>query len=234
MPKNNEIYQSIPKHVGLILDGNRRWAREHNLPIIEGHRQGAETFKDISQHAFRSGVKFLSAYIFSTENWSRKAEEVNYLMGLIIRAVEKYLDSYHKLGIKITILGDISGLEQKIQKAVKRTEDKTRDNKNATLALCLNYGGQDEIVAAVNQLLSKNKTGEVSKDLISQNLYHPEIPPLDLIIRSSGEKRLSGFMLWRSDYAELYFTDKYWPDFKEIDFDHALSDFANRKRRFGA
>jgi undecaprenyl diphosphate synthase len=225
---------TVPTHVGLILDGNRRWARERNLPTLEGHRQGFEHLKAVAEHAFDKGVKYLSAYIFSTENWSRTQEEVSYLMNLVIKMMDKYLDEVHEKGIKIVILGREDGLRQDVLKAIRRAEEKTRHNTRGTLALCFNYGGHDEIVDATRQIVSQGIPPEqITRETVAAALYGPEVPGVDLIIRTSGEQRLSGFMLYRSDYAELYFSNKYWPDFTSDDFDEALADYAGRKRRFG-
>lgn len=223
---------SAPTHIGLVLDGNRRWAKANGLPTFEGHRRGAEVFKDISFKCFDYGVKYLSAYVFSTENWSRTKEEVAYLMRLLIKAVELHLEEFNKKNIKIVVLGSRQGLDKKIVKLLENIESKTCENKKATLALCFNYGGKQEIVDAVNCLIDRGET-TLTKDMVSQSVYHPEIPELDLLIRTSGENRTSGFMLWRSDYAELYFCQKLWPDFSEEDLKLALTEYANRERRYG-
>lgn len=225
----------LPEHVGIILDGNRRWAKQHNLPTLEGHRIGSEVFKDISLHAFERGVKYLSAYVFSTENWSRAEEEISYLMGLVAKAVERFLNEFNEHNIKIVVLGRRDGVEAKVLKSIDQTIEKTKDNDGGTLALCFNYGGQEEIADAVKDIISQGTKPEaVTPELLIANLYHPEIPAIDLLIRTSGEHRLSGFMLYRSAYAEFYFSDVLWPDFKPKDFDDALADYAKRNRRFGA
>lgn len=222
---------SVPAHVGIILDGNRRWAKQQGLPTLEGHRRGAETFKEIALHAFEKGVGTVSAYIFSNENWQRTEEEVGYLMQLVIKAVDQYLDEFHERGIKVVILGRREGLRKKVVESIVHTESKTADNTGGTLALCFNYGGQEEIADAAAQLAATKQ--EITSENLSLAMYKPEVPNLDLIIRTSGEQRLSGFMLWRSPYAELYFTPTLWPAFTPADFDFALTDYANRQRRFG-
>lgn len=225
----------LPVHVGLILDGNRRWAKEKGLATLEGHRQGAEVFKEISLGAFDRGIKYLSAFVFSTENWSRTEEEVGYLMNLVAKAVEKYLDEFHDRGIRIVILGRREGIRQKVLDAINRTEEKTKNNEKGTLALCFNYGGQEEIIDAVKGLIGAGiPADEVTNDKLRQNLYAPEVPDLDLVIRTSGEMRTSGYMMWRAAYAELAFVDKYWPDFTLSDLDNALNEYQERQRRFGA
>lgn len=222
---------SLPVHVGIILDGNRRWAQSKGLPTLEGHRQGAEVFKQVALHAFDIGIKFVSAYVFSNENKRRSEEEIGYLMKLVIKAVENYLDEFKEKGIKIVILGQRDELSGKVLEAVTRAEDNTKNNTKGTLALCFNYGGHEEIADAAEKL-SKNGM-EITPEAISNSLYSPEIPPLDLIIRTSGEQRLSGFMLWRSAYAELYFSPAMWPAFTVNDFDSCLSEYEKRNRRFG-
>ncbi len=220
----------IPKHVGIILDGNRRWAKKSGLDTLKGHQKGSEVFKEISLHLFDKGVEFVSGYIFSTENWQRKAEEVDYLMRLVIKAVEMHLDEYHKKGIKIKILGTRENLKPNILKAIERTESKTAENTNGTLALCFNYGGHQEVVDAVN---SANTYGEFTEKIIKDNLYASEVPNIDLLVRTSGEQRLSGFMMWRAQYAELFFEQKLWPEVTVDDSDMWLDEYNNRNRRFG-
>ena len=230
----NDNTQAIPIHLGLILDGNRRWAKSKGLPSLEGHRQGSEVFKTISLDCFDRGVKYLSAYVFSTENWTRTEEEVSYLMQLLLKAVEKYLDEFNKNGIKIVILGNRARLSPKVLQGIEKAELSTANNTKATLALCLNYGGKQEIVDAVNNIVKSGiKEEEITEETISRNLYEPSVPDIDLLVRTSGEYRTSGFMMWRSAYAELYFTDKLWPDFTTQDLDQAFTEYAHRQRRFG-
>lgn len=227
--------QTLPKHVGIILDGNRRWAKENGLPTLKGHRQGMDVLKEVSFHAFERGVQYLSAFVFSTENWQRAEEEVNYLMDLTIKAVEKYLDEYHERGIRVVILGRRKGIRQKVLDAIARAEEKTKDNTQGTLALCFNYGGKEELVDAVKHIVAEGFTPqEITADVITGSLYSPEIPDLDLLIRTSGEERTSGFMLYRAAYAELNFNKKFWPDFTIADFDKALVEYEKRERRYGS
>lgn len=231
---NMQNVEILPTHVGLVLDGNRRWAKERGLPALKGHRQGMDVLRDVSFYAFERGVQYLSAFIFSTENWQRTEEEVNYLMDLTIKAVEKYLDEFHERGIKLICLGRRKGIRQNVLDAIVRAEEKTKDNTQGTLALCFNYGGKEELVDAVKQIVASGLTPpEITKDVVTGSLYCPEIPDVDLIIRTSGEQRTSGFMLYRSDYAELYFVKKHWPDFTVEDFNDALSEFEKRVRRHG-
>lgn len=224
----------IPKHVGFILDGNRRWAKEQGVPTLDGHRRGAEVFKDISLQAFDKGVEYLSAFVFSTENWRRTEKEVSYLMKLLVRAVDKYLDEYHKRGIRIIVIGQREGISRSVTNAIEKTEKKTQDNTNGTLVLCFNYGGQQEIIDATKKILAENiAPTEVTKEIFEQYLYAPEVPAVDLLVRTSGEERTSGFMLWRAAYAELMFIKKYWPAFEASDLDEVLNSYASRQRRFG-
>lgn len=225
---------SIPTHVGFILDGNRRWAKQQSLPSLEGHRQGAEVFKKIALATFDRGVQYVSAYVFSTENWSRTKEEVKYLMGLVVKATDTYLNDFHEKGIKIVILGKREGLDEKVVAAIEKTEQKTAMNTNGTLALCFNYGGKDEIIEATKQLIASNiAADDITEEMFSEYVYGPDVPPIDLLIRTSGEQRLSGFMLWRAAYAELLFTDTFWPAYTSDELESNLLEFANRQRRFG-
>ncbi len=224
----------IPTHVGIILDGNRRWAKAKGLKTIDGHREGAEAFKRVSLAAFETGVKYLSAFIFSTENWQRAKEEVSFLMKLVVKAVELHLDEFHQKNIKIIVVGSRSDVPKAVIKAIDRTEQKTANNTGGTLALCFNYGGKPELVDAVKKIVASGVSAQdVTEELINDSVYYPELPQVDLLIRTSGEKRTSGFMLWRADYAEMLFIDKMWPDFTEDDLAGALSEYANRHRRFG-
>jgi undecaprenyl diphosphate synthase len=224
----------LPQHVGIILDGNRRWAKEQGVPTLDGHRRGAEVFKDIALGAFDEGVKYLSAFVFSTENWQRTEEEVSYLMKLVVRAVEKYLNEFNERGIKILVSGNRQNLSKTVQDSINRTIEKTKNNTNGCLVLCFNYGGHQEIADAVKKIIASGIAEDaVTTDVIEQNLYSPEVPSLDLLIRTSGEQRTSGFMLWRAAYSELYFTDKYWPDFTADDFNQALEEYKQRNRRYG-
>lgn len=223
-----------PGHVGIILDGNRRWARANGLETLEGHKRGSEVFKTVSLGLFERGVKYVSGFIFSTENWQRKADEVDYLMRLVIKAVEIHLDEYHKNNIRIRILGMRDNLKPSVLKAIEKTERKTADNTGGTLALCFNYGGREEIVEATKKLIASGVSPyEVDQQMVSSQMYAPEIPDIDLLVRTSGEQRLSGFMMWRAEYAELLFTQKHWPDITLADFDGFLDEYNQRKRRFG-
>lgn len=224
----------IPAHVGFILDGNRRWAKQQGLPAFEGHRLGFENLKTVTEHAFKKGVKYVSAYIFSTENWNRAREEVDYLMGLALKIATKDAKQLIKKNVRVVVLGVHDNVPPKVSKALRQAEADSENNTGGTLALCFNYGGLREITDAVKSIITSGTAAQdVTQETISQHLYHPEVPAVDLLIRTSGEKRISNFMLWRAAYAELYFTNTYWPDFGIIELDKALNQYTKRNRRFG-
>ncbi len=224
----------LPTHLGLIMDGNRRWAKEQNLPTLKGHYQGAEVLKDIAVTAIHSGIPFVSVFAFSTENWTRSKSEVTYLMKLIIRFAQQYLDEFAEKDIRLVHIGARDGLPKDVLNALDKAAKRTAAGKKGTLALCINYGGQQEIVDAAKKLLRHNvNPRSLSVREFERYLYEPDVPPLDLVIRTSGEYRTSGFMLWRAAYAEYVFIDKYWPDFSKQDLKMALLYYARRQRRFG-
>jgi undecaprenyl diphosphate synthase len=201
---------------------------------MDGHKEGAETFKKVSLAAFESGVKYLSAFVFSTENWQRAKEEVSFLMKLVVRAVELHLDEFHKANIRILIVGRKENVPKSVLKAIERTEEKTAHNTKGTLVLCFNYGGKPELVDAVKKIIASDVAPEdITEQTINDSLYGAEIPDIDLLIRTSGEQRTSGFMLWRAAYAEYMFFDKMWPDFTVSDLGAALAEYSQRQRRFG-
>lgn len=223
---------AVPRHLGIILDGNRRWAEKQGLKTLEGHKKGAEVFREIVYAALDRGVEYVSAYIFSTENWQRTQEEVSYLMNMVLRVVDKYLDEFHKKGIRILILGSQEGLDDKVAASLEKTVSKTAGNTNGTVALCFNYGGKQEIVDAIKSLPNDQKA-HLTPESFEQYLYSKDLPPVDLVLRTSGEHRTSGFMLWKADYAELSFVDTLWPDFTPEDLDDVLAGYRKRDRRFG-
>ncbi len=226
--------QKIPQHVGLILDGNRRWARERGLPTLDGHSRGYDNLKDVAKLAIDRGVRYVSAYIFSTENWNRTPKEVKYLMDLAYRMLTKDVAELNREQIRVVWVGSRDKVSQKLITAIEKAEEATQGNARGTLALCFNYGGQDELVDAARRIAAKNlQPEEITREVLEEALYAPEVPPVDLLIRTSGEQRLSGYMLYRAAYAELYFTDQYWPDFTEEDLDAALAEYVRRERRHG-
>lgn len=232
---NHNSQESIPRHLGLILDGNRRWAEDNGLPKLEGHRRGYQNLKTIAEAAFDQGVEYVSAFVFSTENWQRSHEEVAYLMDLLVRVVHKELMSLDKKGIRIRYLGTKDRLESRVLDVIMEAEEATKHNTRAQLALCFNYGGQTEISEAMISIMRAGFNPEdITPDLISKHLYAPDIPPVDFVIRTSGEQRLSNFMLWRVAYSEIYFEmNKHWPAYTADDLGIALSEYAARQRRFG-
>ncbi|NTW61808.1 di-trans,poly-cis-decaprenylcistransferase [Candidatus Saccharibacteria bacterium] len=225
---------NIPKHVGLIIDGNRRWAKKHGLPTYEGHLAGYETLKNLILTLVNEGVEYVSVYGFSTENWKRSQDEVKNLMGLVLRVLTSDMAVLTENDIKLKVLGSREGLNDRIIKAIDNAEELTKDNKTGTFALCFNYGGQLEIVDAIKKIIQSGvPADEVNVDMVSQNLYAPEIPPVDLVIRTSGEKRLSNFMLWRVEYSEFTFVDKLWPDMTSDDISEIIQEYTKRHRRIG-
>lgn len=233
MSKNKTA--KLPSHIGMILDGNRRWAKNRNLPAFKGHQQGYITLKKIIDATFKRGVKYLSVYMFSTENWNRTKKEVSFLMDLTLRMLTSDLKEIHQKGIRIVWLGSTERLSKKLVQALNNASEITKNNKKGTVVLCFNYGGQLEVVEAVKKIIKSGAKAEmITEQIVADNLYYPEIPPVDIIVRTSGEKRLSNFMLWRAAYSELMFIDKHWPDFDETDLDNVINEYTSRQRRFGA
>ena len=226
---------TIPKHVGYIVDGNRRWAKSHGLPPYEGHLAGYNCLKDVLIETVQQGVPYVSAYVFSTENWKRSADEVKRLMALILRILTSDVPIFNEYNVRLKVIGTREGLSAKVLKAIDSAEAATAQNDGGELALCFNYGGQLEIADAVKKIIAAGtKAEDVTEELIAQNLYAPEVPPIDLIVRTSGEQRISNFMLWRAAYSELMFIDKNWPDMTKDDVTFIMNEYANRQRRFGS
>ncbi|QHU91919.1 di-trans,poly-cis-decaprenylcistransferase [Candidatus Saccharibacteria bacterium oral taxon 488] len=224
----------LPRHVGFIVDGNRRWAKKHGLPAYEGHLAGYNSLKDVLLETLRRGVKYASAYVFSTENWKRSEEEVGHLMGLLLKVLESDVPIFLEHNVRMRVIGSREGLSETLRKAIERAEERTRNLTGGELLLCLNYGGHLEIADAVKKIVQSGVTAEdVTPELIAQNLYAPEVPPCDLIVRTSGEQRLSNFMLWRAAYSELMFIEKNWPDMTIKDVEFILEEYKKRNRRFG-
>lgn len=226
--------KQAPRHIGYIVDGNRRWAKNHGLPTYEGHLAGYNAIQDVARATFDEGVEYMSAYIFSTENWKRSQDEVNKLMGLVLRLLTADLHHFTDNNIKLKVLGSREGVDAKILKEIENAEKTTEHNTAGTLALCFNYGGQLEIVDACKEIIQEGVDAEnVTVDTITEHLYNPEIPPIDLIVRTSGEQRLSNFMLWRAAYSEFMFVEKTWPDMTKEDVRAIVEEYNNRSRRFG-
>lgn len=226
--------QTIPVHLGFILDGNRRWARQHSIPEFDGHLAGYTALTEVIRACFDSGVKYVSIYAFSTENWQRDQSEVSHLMKLALHAFSKDLKNLVKDRIKVRFLGTKEGLSGKIMTVMEKAEEATMLFEGKTLAVCFNYGGQEEIVSAVRAAARDGIDPQnLTERDITEHLYASDIPPVDMVVRTSGEQRISNFMLWRISYSELLFLDKYWPDMNPEDVDTIIAEYGRRQRRFG-
>lgn len=224
----------LPNHIGIILDGNRRWAKARSLHTFDGHKAGYENIKTIGDVFFARGIKFLTIFAFSTENWNRSKDEVKYLLRLADTVLTKETSAMHKKGRRVLYLGIYDRLNKSLVNKIQKVEELTKNNTKGTVGICFNYGGQQEIADAMKAIMAKGvKPEQITPELISANIYHPEIPPIDIVVRTSGEQRISNFMLWRSAYSEIMFVDKNWPDFDESDVDKVLEEYARRNRRFG-
>lgn len=234
----DETAKIVPTHLGFIVDGNRRWAKEHGLPSSEGHRRGYEVLKKIAYVCKDRGIKYMSAYIFSSENWGRSADEVGYLMKLFLFAFRHDMRKFIDDGFRIVFLGRRDRVSQEILDIMDEAETESAGNSGATLAIHFNYGGHAEIIDAARHLAADVQSGradlaEMTDDKFRQYLYHPEVPDMDMMVRTSGEQRVSGFALWRIAYSELMFLDKKWPDMTEADIDTIIAEYSHRNRRFG-
>lgn len=228
---------NIPNHVAIIMDGNRRWAKERNLPSFDGHRAGLNNLIKLSKYIFETGTKYLSVFAFSTENFKRSEEEVKYLMDLFVKEFPKYIKEFEKNKIKVIFSGRRENLRADVLELVDSYNNKIVDSYNGVLNMCLNYGGEQEVVDACKKIVlecmnSNLDIDTINEESITKYLYH-ELPPIDLMIRTSGEYRISNFMLYYLAYAEMYFTETYFPSFDIKCYDEALADFSSRNRRFG-
>ncbi len=224
--------EKTPNHIGIIMDGNGRWAKQRGKIRSFGHKAGSDNVDRVVSYAFSKGVRTLSLYAFSSENWARPKEEVDELMRLLEVYFKKFLKKVLKNDIRLFVMGDISALSTKLQKIIIDAMEKSKNNTSHVLNIGLNYGARQEIVTAVKKLIKENK--EITEQSILENLYTAPFGEPDLIIRTGGELRLSNFMLYQGAYSELYFTDVLWPDFDEVELDKAIESFSKRKRRFGA
>lgn len=231
--------EDMPKHIAIIMDGNRRWAKAKGKPVSYGHKEGAKTLEKIVRYANKIGLEYITVYAFSTENWKRTEEEVKALMMLL----QNYLDDYAKRAdtenIRVKILGDISALSSGMQKSIQNCMERTKDNTGVTFNIALNYGGRDELIKAIKQIANQVKNNEIqtediTEQVVSNHLYTKGEPEPDLLIRTSGEQRLSNFLPWQLVYTEFLFIDKNWPDFEEEDLDKAIIEYQKRTRKFGA
>ena len=234
MPDKN----NFPKHIAIIMDGNGRWAAKRNLPRTEGHRVGIDNIKDTIQAAEELGLKFITFFAFSTENWKRPEPEVNMLMASLSRFLKKELQDLHQRNIRFKTIGRGDPVPKKLQRELKEAQELTRDNSGLTVVLGFNYGGRAEIVDAAKKISQSVLRGDINaaaidEDFFAKFLYTADMPEPDILVRTSGEQRISNFLLWQLSYAELYFTPTYWPDFKKADLIKAIRDYQKRDRRFG-
>ena len=229
---SNSIINETPTHIAMIMDGNGRWAKERGLKRTAGHEEGAKTVRRITQHCSKLGVKYLTLYAFSTENWARPKLEVEFLMKLLEKYLKSELEVYLENSIRFKAIGDLSKFSKSLQNIIKQTEEKTAKGKKLTQILALNYGSQDEILRAIKRL--NEKSLEITKENFESCLDTAGVPDVDMLIRTSGEIRLSNYLLWQNAYAELFFTQTYWPEFSTSELDDMINDFINRERRFGA
>lgn len=232
------VKNTLPRHIAIIMDGNGRWAKERSLPRNYGHREGVKRVKEIVQAALKAGVGFITFFAFSTENWNRPKKEINMLMRYLDNFLVREISGMHKNNIRFKMIGESRQLPEKIQEKINNAQKKTAGNTGLTLVLALNYGSRQEIVEAAKRFARDALSGRSSPqgldmDIFSSYLYTAGLPDPDLLIRTSGEMRVSNFLLWQLSYAEFYFTNKYWPDFKADDFMAALEEYKSRERRFG-
>lgn len=229
--------KNMPKHVGIILDGNGRWAKEKGLSRSMGHKAGFDNLKKLSLYIFNKKIEVLSVYAFSTENFKRSKEEVNYLMDLFIKGFKSLSKEFNKKNIKIIFSGRKEPLSDEVYEVMEKITSTTKNNTGGTLNICLNYGGHAEIIDATKKIINDLDNKNISINDIDETLYnkylYQELPPIDYLIRTSGEMRISNFMLWQLSYAEFYFPETYFPDFNELEFDKAIDIYLNRDRRFG-
>ncbi len=240
--EKNEIKTIVEKanlqHIAIIMDGNRRWAKNHMLPSAVGHQKGVESLKNTMRSFDKFGIKYLTVYAFSTENWKRQKEEVDFLMNLLAKTLTDELDEMHKENVKIKFVGNIEKLSPKLIEILENAENKTKNNTGVNLQIAFNYGARDEIVNALKKIAQKALEGEIKIDeidenLVSQNLYTAGFPDPDLLIRTGGEKRISNYLLWQIAYSEVYVTEKFWPEFDENALKEAILEFEKRNRRYG-
>ena len=236
---NEQVIKDIVKqtqlqHIAIIMDGNRRWAKEKFLPTAMGHQKGVESLKDTMRLFDKYGIKYLTVYAFSTENWNRKKEEVEFLMGLLARTLSKELDEMHRENVKLRFFGNIAGLNENLRSIIENAVEKTKDNTGVNLNIAINYGARYEIVSAMKRIIEKGiPADDITEKLVAENLDTREVPDPDLMIRTGGEKRISNYLLWQLAYSELYVTNLYWPEFGEEELVKAIKEFQSRNRRFG-
>ena len=229
-----KIKEANLSHIAIIMDGNRRWAKKHLLPSIMGHKKGVDALKKTTRACDDLGIKYLTLYAFSTENWNRKKEEVDFLMDLLATTLKNELEELNQNNVKMNFIGDLTVLNKQLQEIIEISKEKTKNNTGVVLTVAINYGARDEIVNAVKNIVRDDiKPEEINQELISKYLYTNTIPDPDLLIRTSGEKRISNYLLWQIAYSEIYITDIFWPDFDKEALKQAIIDFLKRQRRWG-
>ena len=222
------------KHIAIIMDGNRRWAKEHHLPSAMGHKKGVDALKNVVKAAHKYGVKYLTLYAFSTENWNRNQEEVDFLMGLLASTIKGELNELHQNDVKLKFIGDINGLNSELQEILYDAEKTTQNNTGVNLQIAINYGARNELVYAIKGILKDGiSLDKIDEKLLGNYLYTKDIPDPDLLIRTGGEMRVSNYLLWQIAYAEIYITKKYWPEFNEEELGISIEEFGKRQRRYG-
>ena len=232
------VHGDIPRHVAIIMDGNNRWAKRRFMPGVAGHKAGVDAVRAVVEHSAKQGVEVLTLFAFSSENWRRPADEVSALMSLFVLALEREVRKLHRHNIRLQIMGDVSGFTPRLQQLIRESEALTAGNTAMTLVVAANYGGQWDIARAARRIAEEVQAGTLQPQDINEQLFHrytwlADLPPPDLLIRTGGEQRISNFMLWQTAYSELYFSPVFWPDFKEQEYQQALTAFAERTRRFG-
>ena len=228
------IKETNLENIAIIMDGNRRWAKEHFLPSMMGHKKGVDALKKITRACDDFGVKYLTLYAFSTENWNRKKEEVDFLMDLLATTLKSELDELNQNNVKMNFIGDLTALNQNLQDILEKSIEVTKNNTGVILTVAINYGARDEIVHAIKNIIKDGKKeDEITQELVSNYLYTKNIPDPDLLIRTSGEKRISNYLLWQIAYSEIYITDTYWPEFDKEKLAQAIIEFGLRQRRWG-
>ena len=222
------------KHIAIIMDGNRRWAKEHCLPSMVGHKKGVDALKRTTKACNDFGIKYLTLYAFSTENWNRKKEEVDFLMELLASTLKSELKELNENNVKMNFIGNLSQLNENLQKIIQESKETTQNNTGVVLTVAINYGARDEITNAIKNIIKDNKKeDEITQELVSKYLYTNGLPDPDLLVRTSGEKRISNYLLWQIAYSEIYITNSYWPEFDKEKLQEAIIEFAKRQRRWG-
>lgn len=222
------------QHIAIIMDGNRRWAKERMLPSMMGHKKGVEALKETVKAAHKFGVKYLTVYAFSTENWNRKQEEVDFLMNLLASTIKNELMELNSNDVKLRFIGNIEGLSKNLQEILFEAENKTKDNKGVNLQIAINYGARDEIVHCVKKIVEEGiDLSKIDEETIKNHLYTKDIPDPDLLVRTGGEMRVSNYLLWQIAYSEFVVTQKFWPQYDEVELENSIREFAKRQRRWG-